>query len=175
MSLLLDLNRFRGGVDRIERRFEAGVLGQPGDDFQVVTPVSLEAEVRKDAEKVRLVGRVEGAIELTCSRCLEPFPVPVNVPFDLLFLPAVGPETTSEDRELGEEDTGVSFYHEDVIDLGEVIREQFYLALPMKPLCREDCAGLCPVCGINKNREACSCESTWVDPRMEPLRRLKSE
>jgi uncharacterized protein len=118
---------------------------------------------------------VQGTIELGCSRCLEPFEVPVDAGFDLLFLPAGTHVPGDEDRELGEDDTGVSFYHEDVIDLGEVIREQFYLALPMKPLCREDCAGLCPICGINKNREACSCESTWVDPRMEPLRRLKSE
>ena len=72
-----------------------------------------------------------------------------------------------------EEDVGVSFYRDDVIDLGDVIREQFYLALPMKPLCREDCKGLCPVCGVNRNREACSCDTTWVDPRMEPLRRLR--
>jgi uncharacterized protein len=173
--MLLDLSRFRGGVDRVERRFEPGTLGHPEDDFRVVSPVALEAEVRKDAEKVRLVGRVEGTMELACSRCVEPFEVPVSTSFDLLFLPAGAQVSANEDRELGEEDTGVSFYHRDVLDLGEVIREQFYLALPMKPLCREDCAGLCPVCGINKNREACSCESTWVDPRMEPLRRLKSE
>ena len=175
MSMLLDLSRFRGGVDRIERRLEPGALAHPEDDFRVVSPVALEADVRKDAEKVRLVGRVQGTIELACGRCLEPFQLPVDTKFDLLFLPAGTHVLGDEDRELGADDTGVSFYHEDVIDLGEVIREQFYLALPMKPLCREDCAGLCPVCGINKNREACSCESTWVDPRMEPLRRLKSE
>jgi uncharacterized protein len=175
MSMLLDLSRFRGGVDRLERRFDPVSVGHPEDDFRVVAPVTLSAEVRKDAEKVRLVGRVAGTIELECGRCLEPFSVSVDAAFDLMFLPAGAHTPTSEDRELGEADTGVSFYHEDVIDLGEVIREQFYLALPMKPLCRDDCAGLCPVCGINKNREACSCESTWVDPRMEPLRRLKSE
>jgi uncharacterized protein len=53
------------------------------------------------------------------------------------------------------------------------MREQFYLALPMKPLCREDCKGLCPICGVNRNRETCSCRSEWVDPRMEALRKLK--
>jgi len=52
------------------------------------------------------------------------------------------------------------------------MREQFFLALPMKPLCREDCKGLCPVCGINRNRETCTCQSEWVDPRLEPLRHL---
>ena len=175
MSMLLDLSRFRGGVDRIERRFDPSTLSRPDDDFRVITPVAFEAEVRKDSEKVRLVGRLAGTVELACSRCLDAYPVSVDTSFDLLFLPAGTDTAGEEDRELDADDTGVSFYREDVIDLGEVIREQFYLALPMKPLCREDCAGLCPVCGINKNRESCSCESTWVDPRMEPLRRLKAE
>ena len=55
------------------------------------------------------------------------------------------------------------------------MREQFYLALPMKPLCREDCRGLCPVCGINRNRETCSCQATWVDPRLEALKSFKTK
>jgi uncharacterized protein len=53
------------------------------------------------------------------------------------------------------------------------MREQFYLALPMKPLCRDECRGLCPVCGINRNRETCDCQSAWVDPRLDALRSLK--
>ena len=100
--------------------------------------------------------------------------MPVDVPLELLFLPA-GTDTSAADTdeaEIGEEDLGVSFYRDDEIDLGEVMREQFYLAVPMKPLCREDCRGLCPVCGINRNRETCSCQTDWVDPRLEPLRKL---
>ena len=72
-----------------------------------------------------------------------------------------------------EDDLGVSYYKDETIDLGEVVREQFYLALPMKPLCRETCKGLCPVCGANRNRETCTCETTWVDPRLEALKALK--
>ena len=57
--------------------------------------------------------------------------------------------------------------------LNEVLREQFYLALPMKPLCREDCAGLCPRCGTNRNTGSCSCVTEPEDPRLAPLRGLK--
>jgi uncharacterized protein len=174
MSMLLDLTRFRGGVDHVERRFEPEAFGLAAGDqeFRIAAPVLFETDVRKDARKVRLVGRVQSTLEMACSRCLEPFDVPVDSRFDLLFLPA-SERPEDEDREMSEEDTGVSFYQEDVIDLGEVMREQFYLALPMKPLCREDCAGLCPICGINKNRETCTCEATWVDPRMDALRHLR--
>jgi uncharacterized protein len=98
--------------------------------------------------------------------------VPVDTTFDLLFLPAVA-NTGGDDQEVAEDDLGVSFYKDDAIDLRQVIREQFYLSLPMKPLCRDDCKGLCPVCGINRNREVCSCESAWVDPRFDALRKLK--
>ena len=75
--------------------------------------------------------------------------------------------------EVAADDLGLTEYSGDAIDLGQMMREQFYLALPMKPLCMPNCKGLCPICGKNRNRETCSCESTWVDPRFEVLRNLK--
>jgi uncharacterized protein len=173
MSMLLDLSRFRGGVERLERRFEPDSFGLAGEDFRVVAPAALDVDVRKDAQKVRLVGRLSTTLELNCSRCLEAFTIPVDTRLDLLFLPEVE-QIVQPDVEMTEGDIGVSYYRNDVIDLGDVMREQFYLALPMKPLCREDCAGLCPTCGVNRNRDTCECQQTWVDPRLEPLRRLRS-
>ena len=78
----------------------------------------------------------------------------------------------SEDAH-GDDALGLAEYRDEKIDLGEVVREQLYLALPMKPLCQEDCKGLCPVCGVNRNRETCSCQQEWVDPRMAALAELK--
>jgi uncharacterized protein len=170
--MLLDFSRLRSGVERVDRRYEPEAFNQDGDDFRVVAPVELHAELRKDGRKVRLAGAVRTLLETACSRCLEPFTLPVNSTFDLLFLPATENQGPAE-RAVEDEDVGVSFYHEDAIDLGEVLREQFYLTLPMKPLCREDCQGLCPTCGINRNREVCSCQVEWVDPRLEVLKQLK--
>ncbi len=95
----------------------------------------------------------------------------------MLFLPEAGetPGAAGDDddeAEVREADTGVSFYKNDTIDLGEIMRDEFYLALPMKPLCRADCKGLCPVCGVNRNRETCTCREEWIDPRMEPLKKF---
>jgi len=173
MSMLLDLTRFRWGAEQIDRRFDPADFG-PAEDFRVAGPVSLKAEVTKDSQKVRLVGRLATTLELVCGRCLESFTIPVHTELDLLFLPASDPVQES-DVEVEDADVGVSYYKDDQIDLGEMMREQFYLALPMKPLCREDCAGLCPICGINRNHEQCRCQPTWVAPRLEPLRRLRSE
>jgi uncharacterized protein len=172
MGMLLDLSRLRTGVDRVERRFGPSDFGAPDEDFRIVAPVDLRVDVQKDANKVRLVGRVATSLELACGRCLEPFAIPVDAEFDSIFLPAtenVGPD----EDEVNADDLGVSFYKDDAIDLGELIREQFYLALPMKPLCSADCRGLCPICGVNRNREACTCQAEWVDPRLEALKRLR--
>jgi uncharacterized protein len=182
--MLLDLSRLRSGVERLDRRLEPDAL-EAVEDFRVVSPVSLSGEVRKDGPQIRLKGRLAATLECECSRCLEPFEVPVGVDLDLLFLPASaagsrsaksGPGENDEDGEaLSEDGLGVSFYKDDVLDLGEIIREQFFLALPMKPLCREDCQGLCPICGMNRNRDSCTCRAEWIDPRLEPLKHLRSE
>ena len=169
--MLLDLSRFRAGAEHLERRYEPSAFAGHGEDFRVTAPVELVADVRKDAQKVRLVGRVTTTLELDCGRCLEPFVVPVAAAFDALFLP-ISANTGEGERAVEEDDLGVSFYKDDVIDLGDVMREQFYLALPMKPLCQPDCRGLCAACGANKNRETCSCQPEWVDPRMDALRKL---
>ncbi|MEZ5317672.1 MAG: DUF177 domain-containing protein [Vicinamibacterales bacterium] len=172
----LDLSRFRGDSDHLDRTFDPSSFDLSGDEFALLAPVHLVADLRKDGRKFRLQGRVTTTLECACSRCLEPFPVLVDASPDLLFLPATdNADGTGEEREVREDDLGVSYYRHDTLDLGEVLREQFYLALPMKPLCREDCQGLCPVCGINRNRETCTCQTTWVDPRMDALRKLRGD
>ena len=183
--MLLDLSRLRGGVERVDRRIEPAAFESAAGDFTVVSPASLSGEVRKDGERIRLQGRLTATLEVACSRCLEPLSVPVDLPLDLLFLPATPAAGTAHGRAVvdddddgepvADDDLGVSYYKDDVLDLGEIAREQFYLALPMKPLCREDCQGLCPVCGINRNRETCTCQHDWVDPRLEPLKKLRGE
>jgi uncharacterized protein len=75
-----------------------------------------------------------------------------------------------EEREIQEDDFEISYYRDDQIDLNELLREQFYLALPMKPLCSEECKGLCPQCGINRNTATCACATEWEDPRLAALR-----
>jgi uncharacterized protein len=173
--MLLDLRAFRGGAEEFARRFEPDALPAADGDFRVVEPVDLSIRVTKDAQKVRLVGRLKTVLEVECSRCVEPFRVPVDAELDQMFLPE-GAEITAasdDDEDDGQQaDAGVSFYKEDTIDLGELMRDEFYLALPMKPLCRPDCKGLCPICGVNWNRETCTCRAEWTDPRLDSLKTL---
>ena len=170
MSMLYDLSRLRTGTDRLTRRFEPSEFPVE-EEFRLGAPVDLDVEIHKDATKVRVTGRVGTTLQLACGRCLEPFDIPLDATFDALFLPAVANAGAGE-QEVADEDLGVSFYKDETLDLAELMREQFYLALPMKPLCRPDCKGLCPVCGINRNRETCTCQTEWTDPRLDALKRL---
>ena len=139
-----------------------------------MAPVDLAFEVNKDKDRFRLVGTATTELELACSRCLEPFRLAVNASFDIRYLPA-SEASTEPEREVEEEDLGTSYYRDDQIDLNELLREQFYLALPMKPLCEEACRGLCPHCGTNLNTGSCNCVAAWEDPRLAALRQLKGD
>ena len=172
--MLLDLTRYRRPLENFQRTFQADEVGEPDDAYRVVAPVDLAFEVNKDKDKFRLVGTVKTELELPCSRCLETYRLPVNAAFDLRYLPATEASTEAE-REVEEDDLETSYYRDDQIDLNELLREQFYLALPMKPLCREDCKGLCAQCGTNQNTGSCNCAAEWVDPRLSALKALKRE
>jgi DUF177 domain-containing protein len=170
-SVKLDLTRYRQSLDRFDRTFPAEEVGEQGDPYRIVAPVHLAFDIHKDKDKFRLVGGLETELELACGRCLEPYRLPLSATFDLRYLPASAAAAEGE-HEMDDEDLETSYYRDDQIDVNELLREQFYLALPMKPLCREDCRGLCPQCGINLNTSTCSCAPAWEDPRLAALKGL---
>lgn len=167
----LDLTRQSAGTEHVRREYPAEAFAGAHEDYRVTGPVRLEFDVTRSENRYRLAGRVDGALELACSRCAEMFPWPVSAEFDLQYLPQAANVGEGE-LEVAEEDLGVAFYEQEAIDLGHLIREQFYLAMPMKPLCTPECQGLCPQCGANRNQGDCGCQVVWEDPRLAPLRRL---
>lgn len=170
-ELLLDVSQMREARARVDRTYEAGSLASDAEVYALVAPIVLGVDVHRERDQFRLVGRVGTTIQMLCSRCLEPFQTPVDETFDVLFLPHRENAGDSE-REIEDDDLATAFYRDQVIDLGQLMQEQFYLAVPMKPLCREDCRGLCPDCGTNLNSGSCGCARTWTDPRLEGLRTL---
>jgi uncharacterized protein len=170
--MLLDLTRYRQPLTPFSATFAPEDVAQEGDAYRIAVPVELTFDVQKDKDAFRLEGRVRTELELACSRCVDPFRMPVDGAFDLRYLPASA-MSQEDEREIAADDLDTSYYRDDRIDLNELLREQFYLALPMKPLCRDDCRGLCPQCGANLNLAACGCAPRWADPRLEPLRALK--
>jgi uncharacterized protein len=173
-ELLLDVGQMREPEARIERTFAAGVLPTDESICRITAPVALSVAVRKDRMQFRLAGRVRTTIELTCSRCLEGYATPVDEAFDVLYLPHA-PSGPGEERMVEDDDLSTAFYEDNVIDLGQLMQEQCYLAVPMKPLCQEACRGLCPACGTNFNTGSCECRPAWVDPRLAVLEQLRKD
>ena len=170
--LSLNLAKIRAQQERFEQVYAPGTCAGPGEDFSVAAPVALAFDIYKDKDRFRLVGRVRTTLELPCSRCVEPFKSPVDASFDLGYLPR-SHNVGEGEREVEEDDLSTSFYEDETLDLGQLMREQFYLSLPMKPLCQVECRGLCPHCGTNLNRGRCGCRRDWEDPRLAALKALK--
>ena len=169
--MTLDLGKIRQAYTRYDRTFSPSEVETADEAYRVVAPVQLGIDIHKDKDAFHLVGTVRTELELACSRCLEPFRLPLDLAFDQRYLPQTE-ASPDEESEVEDDDLETSFYRDEQIDVNELLREQFYLALPMKPLCRPDCKGLCPNCGTNLNVETCDCQVRWEDPRLAGLKAL---
>jgi len=173
--MLLDLREVKGSEAVVKRTHPAeAISSESGDEYSLISDVILELRISRDKERVYIAGQLQSELSLPCCRCLEPFKVKISRDVDLLYLPQSVNNGDSE-KEITVNDLAVSFYSEEKIDLKQMIREQFELELPMKPLCREDCKGLCQACGINLNFKICRCDANWRDPRLETLKVFRSD
>lgn len=174
-AMRLELSHFRQPETEFHRVFQPAELPDGDEEYRVTAPVDLRMVIHKDQDRFHLVGSVKTELELACSRCLEPYKMPVDREFDLRYLPAGAGAAEPDDEdetEIEDDDVSITFYRDEQIDLNELLREQFYLALPMKPLCSADCQGICPQCGTNRNTAPCDCNPQWEDPRMAGLKTL---
>jgi uncharacterized protein len=170
--MLLDLTRLHGPRERIERTLPPSAFDPQDEDYRVAAPVELAMDVAKAGrDSFDVTGQARTRLELECGRCLENFEIPVDVSFELRYLPQTANAGEGE-QEIAEDDLATAFYRDGAIDVVELLREQFQLALPMKPLHDDACRGLCPECGANLNRIDCGHAPKWKDPRLAPLEGL---
>jgi len=164
----VDLDRLRRGPVEWSGTLSAGpaAWGLEGSAFAGAPRMSYRAEPGGHGG-VRIVGQLATTLSLTCRRCLGDMQWPVEVEFDFRFDPDV-PE--------GQEGEGVFALDPDapVLDFSGPLREELVLASPEYPVCRDDCLGLCPICGADRNESECECSSEEPDPRWEVLRELVS-
>jgi len=139
-------------------------------DFRFPRAVDVSLVYYRSGMELFFQGRIGGTIEGCCSRCLKSYSFPLEKEFEFVLTPE---PTSPKSKELSRDELGLSFYGEKEIDLAPFIREQVLLALPMRPLCAEDCRGLCPGCGMDLNDDPCRCASPQADPRMAVFRAMK--
>jgi uncharacterized protein len=141
-------------------------------DFEFETPLHGEATIRKVGRSYLIHGAVQGRLRLRCVRCLKEFAYPLSSIFDLSLHP-LKESAHEEEIELGEEDLKSSFFEGGEIRLSEMACEQVFLEIPFKPLCMEDCKGLCPKCGWDLNQSSCECTREDWEKGFSVLRKLK--
>lgn len=148
-------------------------------EVTAVGPVTIEGTIAPGNTPAEYVadGSMQFTADFSCVRCLEPYPFAHSSTFHVRFQPR--PEPVGEEEEeieiAASEELDVEFYSERSIAVRELALEQVQLAIPMKPLCSESCLGLCPQCGENRNREACSCATSITDERWSALREIRTE
>ncbi|HEY3276538.1 MAG TPA: DUF177 domain-containing protein [Syntrophorhabdaceae bacterium] len=135
------------------RKFEK----EDGEDpVRFASPLLYELTVRKKGEVLSIRGPVESTLTLTCGKCLEQYNFHVEAFVDIELAPTKLMPSESE-LELKGEDLDTYYYEGDEIELDPFVYEEIMLNVPIRPLCKEDCRGLCETCGCNRNTEECRC------------------
>ncbi len=146
-------------------------------DIRQVGPLTVKGQAelivehrgpKEFVEDIRLRAEFSGRFEQLCARCLEPVEKPLEGTFDLIFRPG-GVDNVPGEHAITEDETEIGYYEQSGLLLEDAVREQVLLTLPGRTLCREDCKGLCPHCGINRNLASCECVEKPIDPRLAPL------
>jgi uncharacterized protein len=126
---------------------------------RLLEPLTLDLEGYRLGNRLLFRGDLRGRFELTCGFCAEPFAHGIQERIELILEPNLDPEADPDaGLELDPEELGVGRYVGEELDFAPVLAETLLLSWPMQPRCTEGCQGLCPACGANRNREACTCD-----------------
>ncbi len=141
--------------------------------INIKTKVEGRVKLTKTNRGILVQGTLQAKIPGECSRCLKVFDYPLTINLEDEYFPVIDVNSGTP-LELPDETTSFTIDEHHILDLSEAIRQNALLAVPMKPLCREDCAGLCQTCGRDLNKGQCDCEKSEIDPRWAKLVNLAS-
>lgn len=179
MSEIIDFDEIdEHGPQTYSGTFDVAVSELERDEVAAIGSVSIEGSAKKgdlDDEYIAN-GTVSFTADLSCARCDEPYPFANTSAFHVRFRPRPAASEENEEVEITDsEELDVEFYSERAIPLRDLALEQVQLTIPMKPLCDENCLGLCPTCGVNRTRESCACSTSITDERWGALKDIREE
>lgn len=156
--MIIDLSGFEEteNVREVSRKVSLDNFEFRHQEIEIPEPINLDLDIYNTGDSFVFTGSLQGNIRLECSRCLEPFALTIDIEL----------KTEIEKSEID---------NLEQVDLTPVIKENILLAIPIKPLCSEDCQGLCPRCGQNLNKGQCDCDPESVDPRLAKLKNFFAE
>lgn len=158
---------------------ELPVLAQLCEDgtIEILSPVSCRVQLHKVAQMIDVSGSAEVQVRMPCSRCLEGQLFDLNIDFHQSYVEEL-PQVNDEDGkevEISAEEMGLELFDGETIDLNDEIQQQIVLAIPLRPLCSEQCKGLCATCGANLNTGECGCGGDNISMHFAALRDFKVE
>jgi len=170
MRIELEKLEERGG--KFAQVYEVDGLPLDETEVRLVEPASISGRIRRAGNEVELRGQLSAKVEVVCGRCLKPVELPLSTEFKERFVRAVS-WADEEQHELQPEDLDIAVFDGEGIELDDLVREELLLSVPVNVLCREDCRGLCPVCGSDRNLNECQCQADEVDSRWAKLKELQ--
>jgi len=159
---------------RFDETFQPGEIDFSGEDVRQSGPLHAAglAELLANTDgEVRIKGHLTVKLESECDRCLGLAEFPMDAAFDLFYRPSATLRV-AEEVAIDEGEAEIGFYEGEGMELEDILREQIVLLLPMQRVCSDNCKGICPVCGKNRNESACECREEPVNDRWSALRKL---
>ena len=166
-----DINRSLGSSLEINDEYETSF-----EDLQLAAPLQVKLKLSNTGGSILVKGNIKTKVVLVCSRCASDYEQVLDVPVEELFVSDNADDHRADDDEVRAEDLCVFTYENDTIDLDELFRDNLLSSLPFRPLCSENCKGLCGECGADLNKEACRCQkSEETDPRWDALKKFVND
>jgi uncharacterized protein len=167
----IELENLEGGKGDFAHVYNPDELNPVDERVKLTAPATVNGKIRLAGNEVFVNGHVDTRAQVECDRCLKLIELPVNADFELEYITGSEYETSAV-AELTEAEMSVAVFDGEALDVDEIVKEQILLAVPTRMLCREDCKGICPQCGVDKNTGECNCETKEIDPRWAALKDL---
>ena len=170
--MIIDLVTIKNSPYDFNASFSPEELNLESENAELNSSAAIEGKLSKRIMQADVEGEISADVNIECSRCLQLIEKSLKFPFNASY---IAPENLTEAKEveLNESDLEVAPFDGQHIDVKELVREQILLNLPIQVFCSEDCKGLCPQCGANRNLIDCNCEEKEIDPRWAALKNLK--
>lgn len=159
---------------RFDEIFQPGQIDFTEEEVRQDGPLHVTgiAELLPNTDgEVRIRGTLDVTMRTDCDRCLGEALFPLQAKLDLFYRP-MADIAREEEMEIDEGEAEIGFYEGEGMELEDILREQILLLLPMQRVCREECKGICPICGKDRNETACQCKLEAVDDRWQALRNM---
>ncbi len=168
----IELENLEGSKGDFAYVYNPEELNPVDERVKLTAPATVNGKVRLSGNEVFVNGHFDTRAQVECDRCLKPIELPVSADFELEYITGSEYESTAV-AELTEAEMSVAVFDGEALDVDEIVKEQILLAVPTRVLCGEDCKGICPECGVDRNTGECNCETKEIDPRWAALKNLK--